>query len=561
MLKLKHVKTYYGANPYVDKKAMVFEIEYDLEKSNSNFETRAQEILDSLPIDFDVLDLSNTKSHTDFISYLSLELLNYARGDLRFSFATDNLVCIEFHNPNVNFFVFGLISQWFSFDEFNVDKFSVDLRNIWAACKKNHPDFQAHALIEYAKSSSISYHNLGRKIWVYGTGRGAHVFFETSLFEDMNGQKLSKDNCKSIFHEVCVRYPKYICKSEFKNLDEVIEEIQFPCVVKPNDSGGGKGVTANINDIHQLDFAIKHAKSYSKSGAIVVEEHLLGFDHRILVVSGEFKGCVKSEAPFVIGDGKKTINELIAEKNKFRTVSFFKSRYKRPIIVDDALINKLHIQNLRISDIIDSGQKIYLRNNSNLGGGGDSVFVKEVHPDIINHALKIANNVGMFSTGIDYITEDISKSPEDIGGGFTELNKVPGVPVFVNAGFSPAAVGSFFLKGICWDVPLDIYIVDQNRDRIGELFKNSYIFPNLIIKDKKLHKLNYPSFDECWGRYVSDRSLDRLEFLINEKFLKNFGVLEGATNVFVFSRCSVDTTNFLEACRVNFTVIDQKVDN
>lgn len=556
MFQLKNVKTYYGANPYINKRAMVFDVAYDVHEDQLNFENRAHHITDALPVDFEEFDFKKKKSPADYASYLLLGLLNYIRGDLRFSFAENNKIIIDFHDPKVNFFVLKVIVKWFQLGVFDINVFQVDLRNIFDLCKTKHPDFQAHALIEYAKSNNISYHSVGKKIWVYGTGSGAHTFFETSMLKDMSMQRLSKDKCKSIFNDVGVRSPNYLCRDDFTNLDEVVEKIKFPCVVKPNDSGGGKGVIANINDINQLGFAINHAKAHSKSGALIIEEHLLGFDHRILIVGGEFKGCVKSEAPYIIGDDIKTVNDLISEKNKFRTLSFYRSGYKRPVIIDDALINKLDIQNLKLSDILDSGQKVYLRNNSNLGGGGDSFFVNDVHPDIINQALRIADHVGMFSTGIDYITEDISKSPDIVDGGFTELNKTPGVPVFVNAGFSPEKVGSFFLKGTCWDVPLDVYIVTKKMQESKKLFNNSYIFPNFVKKNDNVYKLNNSSFDECWGRYASDRSLDRLQFVINEDQLKNFGVLEGADNVLVFSSCSVDTRDFLEKCNVEFSIID-----
>lgn len=558
MFKLKHIATYYGANPYIDKKAMVFEIEHDLKNSYSQFKARAQEVLDAMPIDFGRFDIEGGNSKEDILSLLAIELLNYKRGDLRYSFSKDSKIFMDFHSPKVNAFVLNKILKWFRGNSFDVDNFLVDLQNIWSICKINHPDFQAHALIEYAKNSNISYHNLGSKIWTYGTGRGSKVFFETSAFEDMNLERLSKSKCKEIFHDIGVRYPKYICKSEFSNLNEIISEINFPCVVKPNDSGGGKGVTANIDDINQLHFAINHAKAHSKSGLIVIEEHLSGFDHRLLVVAGQFKGCVKSEAPFVVGDGEKTINELILEKNRLRTESFYKSGYKRPIKIDDALINKLSIQELKVSDVLESGRKVYLRNNSNLGGGGDSTFVDQVHPEIINQALKIASHVGMFSTGIDYITEDISKSPELVHGGFTELNKTPGVPVFVNAGFSPKKVGSFFLEDICYNVPLDVYIIKDFKNNIGSFFDGSYVFPNSIIKGNKRYKLDYQSFDQCWGRYVSDKSLDRLNFVISEGKLKNFGILEGVDRVFLASECCDDTKNFLKYCNVNYTVVDLK---
>ena len=61
-----------------------------------------------------------------------------------------------------------------------------------------------------------------------------------------------------------------------KNKNQVIDKIgtfTFPVIVKPVDSAGSKGVT-KVEDILNLDEAINHAKSYSKTGRFIVEEFI-----------------------------------------------------------------------------------------------------------------------------------------------------------------------------------------------------------------------------------------------------------------------------------------------
>lgn len=60
------------------------------------------------------------------------------------------------------------------------------------------------------------------------------------------------------------------------NINEVIEKVSkfnFPVIVKPVDSAGSKGVT-KVNLFSELDKAVEHAKEYSKSGRIIVEEFI-----------------------------------------------------------------------------------------------------------------------------------------------------------------------------------------------------------------------------------------------------------------------------------------------
>lgn len=68
---------------------------------------------------------------------------------------------------------------------------------------------------------------------------------------------------------------------DFKNL---INDFKFPIVIKPTDSSGSKGVTV-LDNLDNIDTAIKWADLYSRNKVLIVEEYISrGFPH---VVGGD----------------------------------------------------------------------------------------------------------------------------------------------------------------------------------------------------------------------------------------------------------------------------------
>ncbi len=74
---------------------------------------------------------------------------------------------------------------------------------------------------------------------------------------------------------------------------EVLGEVGLPAVVKPTDSSGSKGVSV-VRDAAQSEAAVRHARSFSRSGIVIVEEfvergfpHIIGGD--VFAVDGEIR--------------------------------------------------------------------------------------------------------------------------------------------------------------------------------------------------------------------------------------------------------------------------------
>lgn len=94
------------------------------------------------------------------------------------------------------------------------------------------------------------------------------------------------------------------------------QQYGFPLVIKPNVSGFSRGSHFPINNYQELWKAIFFAKCWWPF--TVVEQYLQGHNYRVVVANGQIMSVLERYAPFVIGDGKSTIDQLIDIENKTR---------------------------------------------------------------------------------------------------------------------------------------------------------------------------------------------------------------------------------------------------
>ena len=560
MIKVNHIGTYFGPNPFSDKRAIVFELQNTDTFPEAHFVTRIGELKDLLPSDFEVFDCTGKHSIVRYVANFLLEFLNYTRGDLRFSevkYLNGRPVIItDFHNANVNMEVLKRLCAWLFAKTINGDACKREIHELWNLCKKHHPDFQAHALIEAAKLTGCSYLNLGGKYWVYGLGKGSKTFFETSLVSDLKGPRFSKLFCKSIFTEVGAPTAPFALIRSSEDDKRVAEKIGYKCVVKPLNGGSGRGITANISNFEEFTVAVEQARLHSEEGEPVLgEKHFEGFDYRLLFINGKFQGCIKRDAPFVTGDGNSSIKSLISVENRASTSSLYKSNYQRPIKIDDKLDRHLATQNLHFGSVLPAGKKIYLLSAKNLSGGGKPTLENNVHPKVMSYANNIAQNLAVYSVGIDYISPNISEDPDKVQGAFTEFNKTPGVGAFIASGCAPSGIGKQFLGDDCFNVDLYVYVVpDHKLHAILEIAKleHALIAPNYIVKNGKPYKVSDRSFLTVLANYARDVSLDKMNVILPEKHVLNHGLVENITSVFVDEDSSPSTLTFLKLSNISY---------
>ncbi|MCV4932652.1 ATP-grasp domain-containing protein, partial [Escherichia coli] len=80
-----------------------------------------------------------------------------------------------------------------------------------------------------------------------------------------------------------VPVPKGYRIREIDELEDVLERVGFPAVIKPLDGNHGKGATVGIKSLEEARIAWERAKEYSRW--VIVEQQLQGSDFRALVVN------------------------------------------------------------------------------------------------------------------------------------------------------------------------------------------------------------------------------------------------------------------------------------
>jgi cyanophycin synthetase len=82
--------------------------------------------------------------------------------------------------------------------------------------------------------------------------------------------------------------------------------------------------------------------------------------------------------------------------------------------------------------VLPKGQLFFLRSTGNLSTGGTAIdLTDQIHPDNVEMAQRVAKAIGLDVIGIDFITQDITQSWHEVGGGICEVNAAPGFRMHV----------------------------------------------------------------------------------------------------------------------------------
>ncbi len=262
-------------------------------------------------------------------------------------------------------------------------------------------------------------------------GQGKNAFRMKSSYTDRTsviaaGLAKSKIRTNMLLRRSLVPVPAAVIATSTRQAFEAAERITFPVVVKPLSEEQGIGITTNINSSDELQKAYRIAKQYSSQG-VIVEKHLEGDDHRMLVVKGELIASVKRVPGGIIGDGRQTVEKLVKQENEdFRRGDQHRSLMKN-IVLDDEAEELLSRQSLTVKSIPKQDQFVRLRYTANLSSGGKAIDVTNiVHPDNRYIAERAALLVGLDIAGVDFLSPDISKSWKKVGGAIVEINAQPG---------------------------------------------------------------------------------------------------------------------------------------
>jgi len=203
------------------------------------------------------------------------------------------------------------------------------------------------------------------------------------------------------------------------------EYIGYPLVLKPQFGNQGRGVVLNISNEKELINAYEGLKGEFKD--LIVEKYYKGNDYRVCVVDYKVTAVSLRTPPFIIGDGKSTILELINILNKNPLRGDGHENYLTRVRIDIELIECLKDMNYNENSILKKYEKIFLRRNANLSTGGNAIdCTDDICDENKDICIRAAKTLGLDICGIDICTEDISKPLGD-SGIIMEINAAPGL--------------------------------------------------------------------------------------------------------------------------------------
>lgn len=202
------------------------------------------------------------------------------------------------------------------------------------------------------------------------------------------------------------------------------QDIGLPVVVKPLDGNHGRGVSIELSDRADIEAAFRIAEA--EGSDVIVERHIPGDEHRVLVVGGKVVAAARGESIYITGNGRDTVVKLIddqlnsdprrgdAEEFPLETI-----RLER----EPAMKLLLERQGLHGEAVPADQQRVLVQRNGNVAID----CTDDVHPDVAHAVSLAARVVGLDVAGIDLVVTDISKPLLPQRGAIVEVNAGPGL--------------------------------------------------------------------------------------------------------------------------------------
>ena len=236
---------------------------------------------------------------------------------------------------------------------------------------------------------------------------------------------------KQILDEHGIRVPKGL-----NYTDSTMAKADFQyfkdkaVVIKPKSTNFGLGITIikNNDDVRIFERAIDIA--FDADQSILIEEFIDGKEFRIFVMNDEVVGILHRVPANVTGNGSHTIRELVVEKNKdpLRGKGYHTPLEK--IQLGEAELMFLKAQNKDFDTIPLENETVFLRENSNISTGGDSIdFTDDIPESYKKIAVKAAQALDVKITGLDMIIPDYTQEASDDNYAIIELNFNPAIHI------------------------------------------------------------------------------------------------------------------------------------
>ena len=304
---------------------------------------------------------------------------------------------------------------------------------------KNYEDMElsTQILIKDAIKRGVKFEIVDRNenfISLSKNGKKEYVKQATKTSKDSYISMLIMENkvvSKKVLSENGIKVP---AGNNYDNIDEAKEDFKKfegkKIVVKPKSTNFGLGISIFQNGFTKEEYFKALEIAFSEDKSVLVEEFISGREFRFLVIGDEVAGILHRVPANIVGDGKKTIRELVKIKNESHLRG---THYEKPLQkIKLGEIEKLLLSNQGkdFEYVPAENEIVYLRENSNISTGGDSIDFTDEIPEIYKKiAVKAAKSANVVFCGVDIMINDIKNENPEGNYAVIEINFNPAIHI------------------------------------------------------------------------------------------------------------------------------------
>lgn len=206
-------------------------------------------------------------------------------------------------------------------------------------------------------------------------------------------------------------------------------EAMGKIVVKPLDGAHGEGITVNVSSPEALRYAMQTARAERRSmNAVLLQQqyvHETIYDLRVLCINYHYYAATWRVPARVVGDGVRTIKELITSENASERRG---KAYYAPLATIDLAMAEQYLGS-GIDSIPTANEVVTVLGVANYGAGGEIVDVTDVLPSEIREIAQRAARICQLPVaGIDFMIAaqpTVDTTLEALDAVIIEVNKSP----------------------------------------------------------------------------------------------------------------------------------------
>lgn len=286
------------------------------------------------------------------------------------------------------------------------------------------------AIVDAATARGIPYYRLTEDTSYIQLGQGVRQQrFQATVTNRTNllGYTIAddKDWTKQILGDAGIPVPQGLICHDWDAVQSAADRVGYPVVTKPLSGNHGRGVTTNITTSDELRDGYEAALRHNDS--VVVERYIAGEDHRLLVINGKLIAAARRRPAHVVGDGAKSLRQLIADENEDPRRGVGHENLLTQIHIDEQTERLVEQAGLTFDSVIPKGDIVWLKSTANMSTGGTATdLTDDVHPEVKYAAERMARLIGLDVIGIDLLAETLTVPLEEQSAGVVEVNAGPG---------------------------------------------------------------------------------------------------------------------------------------